>query len=57
MHVCVFTYTYISESLLWLLCRSAATALISTPSLGTSICCMCGPQKQKQKKNLWDIKQ
>ena len=35
---------------LWLWCRRAAVALDSTPSLGTSICCGCGPKKQKQKK-------
>ena len=34
---------------LWLWCRSAAVALIRPPSLGTSICCRCGPKKQKNK--------
>ena len=35
-------------ALLWLWCRPAATALIRTPSLGTSICCRCGPRKGKK---------
>ena len=34
-------------ALLW--CRPAAEALISHPSPGTSMCCGCGPKKQKQK--------
>ena len=32
-------------ALLWLWCRPAVTSL--TPSLGTSICCECGPKKKK----------
>ena len=35
--------------LLWLWCRPAATALIRLPSLGTFICCRCGPKKIKKK--------
>ena len=26
-----------------------------TPSLGTSICCMCGPEKRKKKKNFREL--
>ena len=36
--------------LLWLWCRPAATAPIRPPSLGTSTCCECSPQKTKKKK-------
>ena len=35
-------------ALLWL--WLAAVAPNSTPSLGTSICCRCGPEKTKKKK-------
>ena len=35
--------------MLWLWCRPAAAAPpIQPPSLGTSICCGCGPKKRKQ---------
>ena len=34
--------------LLWLWCRLAAVAPIFDPSLGPSICCACGPKKQKE---------
>ena len=34
--------------LLWLWCRPVATALILTPSLGTSICRECDPRKGKK---------
>ena len=36
--------------LLWLWCKPAATALISTPSLGTSICVGVALKRQKKKK-------
>ena len=36
-------------ALLWLWCRPAAEALITTPSLGTFICWECGPKKAKDK--------
>ena len=39
--------TRLNPELLWL-CL-AAVALIRTPSLGTSICCGCGPKKQRKK--------
>ena len=32
----------------WLQRRSSAVALISPPSLGTSICCACCPKKKKE---------
>ena len=35
---------------LWLWHRLAATALIRLLSLGTSICCGCGPKKTKNKR-------
>ena len=35
---------------LWLWCRLAAASSNSTPSLGTSVCCRCGPKKTKMKK-------
>ena len=38
--------------LLWLWCRPAATAPILTPSLGTSMCCECGPRKQTKKSGI-----
>ena len=41
--------TWLGSLLLWLWRRPAATAPM-TPSLGTSICHGCGPQKQKKKK-------
>ena len=34
--------------LLWLWCRPSAIADL-TPSLGTSLCCKCGPKKKKKK--------
>ena len=34
-------------ALLWLWRRLAATAPIQSPSLGTSVCCRCGPKKKK----------
>ena len=34
-------------ALVWLWCRPAAAALIHPPSLGTSTCHECGPEKQK----------
>ena len=37
-------------ALLWLWDRLAATAAIRPPSLGTSICHMCGLEKQKKKR-------
>ena len=37
-------------ALLWLWCTLAATASDSTPSLGTSTCHGCDPEKQKAKK-------
>ena len=38
-------------ALLWLWHRPGATAPIDfTPSLGTSICCGCSPEKKKNKK-------
>jgi len=39
----------LDQVLLWLWCRLAGTAVISTPSLGTSICCRYGPKKTKKK--------
>ena len=38
-------------ALLWLWCRPAATGLIPTPSLGTSICCRCSPKKTNKQTN------
>ena len=38
------------RTLLWLWCRLTATALIWPPSLGTSICRRCSPEKPKEKK-------
>ena len=38
-------------ALLWLWCRSAATAAIRPLSVGISICHMCGLQKPKNKNN------
>ena len=44
-------------ALLWLWRRQAATAPIRPPSLGTSICCGCSPEKTKgnnnKKRCLW----
>ena len=35
--------------LLWQCFRPAAVSSVSTPSLGTSICCRCSPKKKKKK--------
>ena len=43
--------------MLWLWCRLVAATYL-TPSLGTSICCRCGPKnknKQTNKKNLFEF--
>ena len=38
------------SALLWLWRRLEAVAPISTPSLGNSVCCECGPIKEKKMK-------
>ena len=38
----------LDSALLWLWCRLTAVALISPPSLGTSIRCRCGPKKKNK---------
>ena len=37
-------------ALLWLRCRPGGYSTVSTPNLGTSICCKRGPKKTKKKK-------
>ena len=38
-------------ALLWLWCRRGSCSSDLTPSLGTSICCKCGPKKTSQRTN------